>query len=800
MPGQRLTASPPPTAGTLTPNPGSLTPDPVTGLATSALSLQDGGDMTLKPHQKNLTPLAGGDPVTVKWFSGPNDSDVVTNAVQPTLPLVTVNVTPAAPTGLVLRGVGFVGGNYADLLDMYPLTGAPTTESSNVHVAFEPTVFYPNVMWAPNYFGAITGTGGTSLHVTPVQHKGYDVLRGTSVQRKFTKLDLKLYYSNRTGAVATSAGATIGSVNAAADAAGTGVVFSALVLGDPDAGIQDVWATYTKDDGQWKSVPLSNCVAPLPAACGASADSRLWAGSPPEAVASARYIVQAATKTGLVTLESNQGAYHLYGFKPPVATTLQISAPSPAVFEPTIPVSVSLKTAGGSPLAGKSVLVAIGGGGNVATTLSDGTVTVAVPVIGVVPSTTIPAQVTASFYGREDALITSTAMALLPSSSAAPVMVNRAPTTLTPATVASPNVGATLTTGSQQPLPQRSVKFTFAGTRGQPAQSVVAITNYAGTAIVGPPANLLPDTYTVTAQFPATGSDTDPTYVASSLVLTTGGYVVPKYEQTVSFGTDLTGNTYTYGDPPISVTASASSGQPVIISTTGGACSVGTTSTTGTVTSATVNIDSGGSCTITASQTSPDYEDASASQTIIIGKAGQTITFAQPASPAVYLSTFGVSASSSSGLTVTITPSGVCTLSGSTVTMTSGTGTCTLTASQSGEDEYLAAANVVRTVKAARPRRRSTSRPRLAPAVRSRQQYVHGQCHGKDGRDLLRVVADDLHGKRHDRDDPAHRFVRDHGGGGGSGRCQLLAGGVGDTDRADQPGPADDHADPGSSG
>ena len=83
-------------------------------------------------------------------------------------------------------------------------------------------------------------------------------------------------------------------------------------------------------------------------------------------------------------------------------------------------------------------------------------------------------------------------------------------------------------------------------------------------------------------------------------------------------------------------------------------------------------------------------------------KQDQTITFAQPASPAAYNSSFAVSATASSGLTVSIIASGVCTISSGIVTMTSGTGTCTLTASQAGNGTYNAAPNVVRTVTASK--------------------------------------------------------------------------------------------------
>ena len=86
--------------------------------------------------------------------------------------------------------------------------------------------------------------------------------------------------------------------------------------------------------------------------------------------------------------------------------------------------------------------------------------------------------------------------------------------------------------------------------------------------------------------------------------------------------------------------------------------------------------------------------------TLIVSEVSQTITFPAPPSTAVYNSTFPVSATASSGLTVTIAASGVCTISSGTVTMTSGTGTCTLTASQAGNANYGPAPNVVQTVTA----------------------------------------------------------------------------------------------------
>src|SRR5207253_7394494 len=78
-------------------------------------------------------------------------------------------------------------------------------------------------------------------------------------------------------------------------------------------------------------------------------------------------------------------------------------------------------------------------------------------------------------------------------------------------------------------------------------------------------------------------------------------------------------------------------------------------------------------------------------------KAGQTITFAPLASKTYGDPPFAVSATASSGLPVTLAATGNCTLSGSTspanVTLT-GAGSCSITASQAGDANTFAAAQV----------------------------------------------------------------------------------------------------------
>ena len=95
-------------------------------------------------------------------------------------------------------------------------------------------------------------------------------------------------------------------------------------------------------------------------------------------------------------------------------------------------------------------------------------------------------------------------------------------------------------------------------------------------------------------------------------------------------------------------------------------CSIGSQSITNNISSATVTLISAGSCTITASQTGSDNYNAASpvSGTFAILPQGsnlqsQTITFAQ-LHDVQYGSTFSLSASSSSGLTVSFTASGPC--------------------------------------------------------------------------------------------------------------------------------------------
>jgi len=165
-------------------------------------------------------------------------------------------------------------------------------------------------------------------------------------------------------------------------------------------------------------------------------------------------------------------------------------------------------------------------------------------------------------------------------------------------------------------------------------------------------------------------------------------FVVAKAAQTITFA-PLAGKSY--GNPPFTVSAAASSRLAVTFSSS--------TTTVCAVSGNTVTIVTGGTCTIKASQAgNVSYAAAAAiSQSFTIARASQTITFGAIANSAFGVAPFTVDATASSGLAVTFastTPT-VCTVSGSTVAIRAA-GTCTILAAQAGNISYNAAASVSR--------------------------------------------------------------------------------------------------------
>lgn len=177
---------------------------------------------------------------------------------------------------------------------------------------------------------------------------------------------------------------------------------------------------------------------------------------------------------------------------------------------------------------------------------------------------------------------------------------------------------------------------------------------------------------------------------------TGGGGGTTKTDQTITFAA-LPNKVM--GDPPFTVSATASSGLPVSFTT-----STPAVCTSGGTNGATITLQSTGTCTVAAAQAgNTTYNPAppvSRGFTVGSSKLSQTINF--PALPNRRLRDyrFQVSATASSGLAVsftTTTPS-VCTAGGTygrTITLRAR-GTCTVRASQAGNASYYPAPSVSR--------------------------------------------------------------------------------------------------------
>ncbi len=100
-----------------------------------------------------------------------------------------------------------------------------------------------------------------------------------------------------------------------------------------------------------------------------------------------------------------------------------------------------------------------------------------------------------------------------------------------------------------------------------------------------------------------------------------------------------------------------------------------------------------GSHTVTVSATDTDGKTSTCSTTVTVTKADQTISFGTLPPSKVGGSDIALTATSSSGLPVSYTATGACTILNGAVHIT-GAGTCSVTASQAGNADYNAASNV----------------------------------------------------------------------------------------------------------
>jgi hypothetical protein len=453
----------------------------------------------------------GGSHTTVDAFGG--------QITQPTFPVQPLQSFNVHVPNQVLRGVGFRGGAYSDTTGITPFTAGVAAQNGMEHVNFTTPTFYPEKVGLGNIAPAMSG-GNEQLATIPAQYISSDPSSASGTLREYSDLQLRLYYlpgawSDGSGGspdVVNAAGSSplqIGDVSATADGSGN-VTFEAHVADNP-AGAQAVWVTYTdpKNPGAWTSVDLS------PAGGG---DSSLWTATA-TVPSSALFMVQAASGSGLVTLDSNSDRYYTVDAPAAVPTLLTVIGPTSGAFGSTQEFSVSLSTAppppfaartshrrrpmtsGPSGIGGQVVAVTVGDSTGFGVTDASGNASVDVHLVDA-PSPNGYDVGAAYPGGRSTDGNTEYAPGLAPVQSGA-FTITTAPTALDLSPlggVTDPSQIIAKLTSNGNPLADKPLVFTIQDTNSSKVFYQSAITDVTGQASPGHVA--LPDgTYDVTAQF-----------------------------------------------------------------------------------------------------------------------------------------------------------------------------------------------------------------------------------------------------------------------------------------------------------
>ena len=453
----------------------AFTSNPGQTLGLTYADLTIAPDLTLVNQSLDIVGGEEGSSVMASYLSG--SDGVIVNPAEPVLPLESLAVGVA---DTVLRGVGFRGGEFSDLADILPLTGAATTEVRGVHPPFVSSVFYPMQLSQVNYFGQLVDglTGAVQLNVTPAQFLSDNAGSTTGTLRQYDSMDFRLYYSDYIAQSAISgnvpalaAPPAITQVNAFPGE--DDVTFQVRVTGDPAAGIQEVWVTYTGSGAlaeQWQSIDLSQ----------SSNDTTVWTATLPlngMPAADVQFMVQAANGVGLVSAVTNFGAYYsgagtMAGDLLETAVSLQ-SPPTSGAYSTKTTVNAIL-TADGEPVADQFLTFRVGPQTRTALTNESGVATAELSLLGLPGAT----ELAVTFGGD---------MAYQASFDTAPFTITKQATSLTliPGS-ATIQVGesvpfvATLMDVAGRPFGQKTIFFIISGTNGSYAEAV--ITDYAGRA------------------------------------------------------------------------------------------------------------------------------------------------------------------------------------------------------------------------------------------------------------------------------------------------------------------------------
>ena len=287
----------PPSDAPVVGNPAPVTSGPGQnlGLAVTNYTL----NTNLITKTRTITNSSTTTPYPGTYFQGSDGYS--SNTIDPIFPLELRNVTNANG---VARGVGFRGGSFTDLANIFPLTSSPATEFSRSRATFGSPVLYPTKNWTLNYGEAING-GSTRLAVIPAQYQSSSPTSDTGTLRKYSSMNLRLFYSNNTGGASQATAPEI--ISSSAIVTGNQITFSVNVTGTINSGVQEVWITYyyaVGSIGSWQSIDL----AP------ANPDRSLWKAVytiPNGSIyQNLRFMVQAANGVGLVSLLSNGGNYY----------------------------------------------------------------------------------------------------------------------------------------------------------------------------------------------------------------------------------------------------------------------------------------------------------------------------------------------------------------------------------------------------------------------------------------------------------------------------------------------------------
>jgi hypothetical protein len=372
-------------------NPAGVNPGQFLGLASADLTVVP----TFTQRTVALQNIEGGGSVLATYLEGADGTLV--NPAEPVLPLEVRNVSMPHTT---LRGVGWRGGTYTDQTGVIPLTGAATTEIRGVHATFLTDVLYPVRFWSVNYFDAVCqgAEETTRLYVWPAQFQSDNGVDPQGTLRRHTRSDFRLFYSDNHQAydLNDGSGQIIPAVSAPPAINGVfttttdnKVQFKVYVTGNPAAGIQEVWVTYTAVQGspygKWQSYNLTQDTA----------DTTLWRGEIDLTGSGAqtgdlRYVVQAVNGVGLVSMNTRFGAYHIPdqtdGFESANAapTTVQLIAPlAEADFGDKVTFSASWSSPGNPAVAGRSLVFTLGDQEVVARTDNTGVATATINVLSV---------------------------------------------------------------------------------------------------------------------------------------------------------------------------------------------------------------------------------------------------------------------------------------------------------------------------------------------------------------------------------------------------------------------------------